>query len=35
MTDTEPSIRPTAVRVILTEAIVLVLLWWLGYTFGR
>jgi|GEM_PF-4325161 len=35
MTDTESSIRPTAMRVVLTEAVVLVLLWWLGYLFGR
>ena len=35
MTETDSSIRPTAVRVILIEAVVLVLLWWLGHHFGR
>ena len=35
MADTERSIRPTTVRVILVEAIVITLLWWVGEAFGR
>jgi hypothetical protein len=30
----DPSIRPTAVRVLAIEALVVLALWWLGHHFG-